>query len=407
MERIFKYEALNRHNTIRVLDLHPASNPSIDLVSCSLRTVRLSEPPSYEALSYCWGDPTFNQKIICNGRELYITTSLNEALVRFRSQSVTRTLWADAICINQQDINERNQQVRLMRQIYEKAQQVVIWLGEEADHSDLGMALIPKLVEAGKKRKSTGDRREMIELQRSGCLHTYDLPNRDDNAWNGFFAIIKRPWFRRGWIIQEASVASSVVVYCGHYIVALDNLIGAWLSTDNLGLTRSYVTAGHSAFVAVAFTRYALSDGDRLGLLSLLLANRLAQTTDPRDKIFALCGIAADAGPDFLDIQIDYHLPNIDVQRNFAVAMMTKERNLDVLSTPRDLESLDFPSWVPDFSQHVMTSPLIGYVGIKVITNHTPKTPNPRSKILTLCSFRNFAMKSECLFGNTDSWNIA
>ena len=367
MERLFQYEALVEQNVIRVLDLYPGSGYSVDLVSCSLRAVRLSDEPKYEALSYCWGDPTFNKKIICNGKELSITTSLNEALLRFRTRSTTRTLWADAICINQQDINERNQQVRLMRQIYEKAQQVVIWLGEEADHSDLGMALIPKLVEADKKRSDAADQRTISELQRSGSLHTYDLPGRFDNAWRGFFGILRRPWFRRGWIIQEAILATSVVVHCGHAAVTFNDLMGAWISAGNIGLAEEYDTVSNLALVSIALTRQALSNGNPLRLLSLLLRHRLAQTTDPRDKVFALCGIAADAGPDSLDIRIDYHLPNIDVYRNVAVAMMSKGRDLDVLSTPKDVESLDFPSWVPDFSLPVMTSSLIRYVCIKAI----------------------------------------
>ena len=372
MERFFKYEALIGHDTIRVLDLYPASY-SVDLVSCSLRAVRLSDEPKYEAISYCWGDPTFNKKIICNGRELSITTSLNEALLRFRTRSTIRTLWADAICINQQDIDERNQQVRMMRQIYEKARQVVIWLGDQADHSDLGMALIPKLVEADKKRDAAADQRTIAELQRSGDLQSYNLPGRFDDAWRGFFAILRRPWFRRGWIIQEAILASSVVVHCGRAVVTFDNLIAAWLSAGNIGLAEEYDTESNLACFSIALTRQALSKGNRLGLLSLLLRHRLAQTTDPRDKIFALCGIAADAGPDVLDVQIDYHLPNLDVHRNVAVAMMTKERNLDVLSTPKDVESLEFPSWIPDFSLSIMTSSLIRYVPTWVITSDDPR----------------------------------
>ena len=359
MARIFEYNALNGHDTIRVLDLHPASNPSVDHLSCSLRAVRLSDKPEYEALSYCWGDPTFNKKIICNGRELSITTSLNEALLQFRNRSTTRTIWADAICINQQDIDERNQQVRLMRQIYVTAQQVVIWLGEEADHSDLGMALIPKLAEAYKKRKSTADGRSIFELQLSGSIHTYDLPNIDDNAWRGFFAILRRPWFHRGWIIQEACLASSVAVYCGHAVVTFNDLVEAWIAADNLGVPVIYGTSAPDTFTSIVLTRLALSSGKRLGLLSIILIHRLAQTTDPRDKIFAFCGIAADAGPDSLDIGIDYHLPNVDVQRNVAVAMMTMGKNLDILSTPKDVESLDLPSWVPDFSLPVKTASFI------------------------------------------------
>ena len=151
-------------------------------------------------------------------------------------------------------------------------------------------------------------------------------------------------------------MASSIVVYCGHAVVTFDDLVDAWLSSNNFDIVGSFGTAGRRAVIPLALTRLALSSGIRLGLLSILLTHRLAQTTNPRDKIFAFCGIAADAGPDILDIRIDYHLPSIDVQRNVAVAMMTKERTLDIMSTPKDVESLEFPSWVPDFGLPVITA---------------------------------------------------
>lgn len=81
-------------------------------------------------------------------------------------------------------------------------------------------------------------------------------------------------------------------------------------------------------------------------------------TTDPRDKIFALCGIAHDAGLNSLDIEIDYH-PNNSAQvvyRDFIVKMLKRDKNLDALSIPNDSKALQLPSWIPDFSVPITTS---------------------------------------------------
>ena len=79
---------------------------------------------------------------------------------------------------------------------------------------------------------------------------------------------------------------------------------------------------------------------------------------DPRDKIFALCGIAHDAGPDCLDVRIDYH-PNSSTQvlyPNFVTKMLERDQNLDAPSIPNESRILQLPSWVPDFSVPVTTS---------------------------------------------------
>ncbi|KAK0708717.1 heterokaryon incompatibility, partial [Lasiosphaeris hirsuta] len=87
--------------------------------------------PSYEAISYAWGNVKSEEKIICNGRLLRITSSLAAALRRTRLRDRPRVLWADGICINQKDDSDKEQQVPLMAAIYSQAKQVLCWLGED------------------------------------------------------------------------------------------------------------------------------------------------------------------------------------------------------------------------------------------------------------------------------------
>ena len=85
------------------------------------------------------------------GCKFEITRNLRDALYNIRDSSRIIGLWVDAICINQQDDNERNQQVALMGQIYSVAQHTVIYLGQSSPVID---AVFEKTAELGRKCNS-------------------------------------------------------------------------------------------------------------------------------------------------------------------------------------------------------------------------------------------------------------
>lgn len=91
----------------------------------------LDDNPVYETISYVWGDGKVRKPIVVNGSRIEVTVNLFSALRRFRRPDTPRVLWADAVCIDQGDKNERSSQVRLMGRVYEECWQVLIWLGEE------------------------------------------------------------------------------------------------------------------------------------------------------------------------------------------------------------------------------------------------------------------------------------
>jgi hypothetical protein len=128
----FQYEPIPSGQIIRLLKLHPGVPQ--EPIHCSFVTADLdSEFMQYEAVSYAWGDPIKTHTIFCNGSELGVTRSLLTALQRFRHVGKMRILWADAVCINQGSILERNSQVRLMCSIYKKASCTLAWWGQEDD----------------------------------------------------------------------------------------------------------------------------------------------------------------------------------------------------------------------------------------------------------------------------------
>ncbi|KAJ5711018.1 hypothetical protein N7488_005174 [Penicillium malachiteum] len=124
---------------IRLLELLPGSE--CDLVEVKLHIVPMADPGVYKALSYLWGSMTDDLRlIVCNGYEFTVTANLFKALRRFRDSSEARVMWIDAICIHQGSISERAQQVRIMGQIYECAEEVLVWLGEDSPEVNIKRA---------------------------------------------------------------------------------------------------------------------------------------------------------------------------------------------------------------------------------------------------------------------------
>ena len=128
------YSPLEHDDDVRLIHLMPGAFD--DALDISLVSYASSERPDYEALSYVWGDSTSQKKVVVNGEFFTIGSNLEVALRYLRKDDESRTLWVDAICINQHNNLERNQQVGRMREIYADAQHTILWMGEEGDHSD-------------------------------------------------------------------------------------------------------------------------------------------------------------------------------------------------------------------------------------------------------------------------------
>jgi hypothetical protein len=135
--RIYQYLPFSLPRAIRLLQLMPAA--AGERLQCRLVVASLDERPKYEALSYEWGrhsQGAQNIHITCEGRSISITRNLAAALRVLRNESHPRTLWVDAICINQQSVAEKNCQVPLMKEIFELASQVIVWLGPRGLESE-------------------------------------------------------------------------------------------------------------------------------------------------------------------------------------------------------------------------------------------------------------------------------
>jgi hypothetical protein len=126
MATTYPYPPLDvSRNEIRLVILKPSCSIKMK-VSCTLVHCSLDSEAPFEALSYTWGDASSKRLVLLNGRKFLVTEDLGTALRYLRYIQDERVIWIDALCINQDDILERNQQVTKMQDIYRKAIKIII-----------------------------------------------------------------------------------------------------------------------------------------------------------------------------------------------------------------------------------------------------------------------------------------
>jgi hypothetical protein len=340
-------------STIRLVRLEPgqASDPLVcELFQVSLRNDFL---PPYEALSYVWGDPKATSTLCCAGRDLTVTTNLETALFYLRDKDRSRILWIDAICINQQDLDERSRQVMLMRKIYQQAEDVIVWLGPELDGSKGAYYLIPQLAEVAftdlpVEKPSTAKTLPLL-LKRLG------LPDMESPNWASLNSLYRRQWFRRIWVFQEVAVARHVTVVCGHEKMSWDvfarathRYIASALRGSGLlhGPGMCELRGGWNAFQMNTW-RQRIQDSHDAPLKELLPFARQFNCTDSRDRVYALLGLCDT--PEV--IHPDYNLSVSEIFQSCVKGVILCDSNLDVLAHEPVYDETriqELASWCPD-----------------------------------------------------------
>ncbi|KAF2813858.1 HET-domain-containing protein, partial [Mytilinidion resinicola] len=170
---------------IRALDVVRLSENAGHPLQYDLRIIDLdSEPsPSFTALSYAWGSQTLDSGVItCGSFTLPITQNCHCALQHLTEVFGRLTIWIDAICINQDDEDEKMRQILLMQDIYSRAETVYVWLGESNVSTD----------------------RAMGYLENAGYLKHFFLDDLEE--------LLTRDWINRIWTFQEIVLASNPVI---------------------------------------------------------------------------------------------------------------------------------------------------------------------------------------------------
>ncbi|ORY14202.1 heterokaryon incompatibility protein-domain-containing protein [Clohesyomyces aquaticus] len=418
----YQYDPLPTTNHIRLLELAPSSDAKV--VRCSLKPFELHNAPPFQSLSYTWGNHLTlpNQAsasskirrsttpgpdvsahirrypIICDGRLFPVTRNLRDALRMLTgtisskrgTSNSTYYFWIDALCVNQQDIAERNSQVAKMAEIFKASQSVVVWLGKEDEFTDDAIETIDRVSQIQEEDWP-------LIPYTSFYQSTVSTPSARLNLtfynWLGFIALINRPWFKRAWVVQEIALAKSAKVVCGTKVFPWEKLSKTlsfikatkWyhhLHTEKLkhirsirkqpGVYKSLLQAGLQVGISPIYldaTRLKMVKREenalKPSLRMLLETHRFSNSTDPRDKVYAFLGLADRSTAPFRSqpdiLSPNYNLSVQEVYTETARAFLTSFGNLSVLSHVQDPSRTrisGLPSWVPDYSVNLDPYPL-------------------------------------------------
>ncbi|CAG8953863.1 hypothetical protein HYFRA_00006756 [Hymenoscyphus fraxineus] len=345
----YQYQPLNeREHEIRLVNILPGSRGSemvVELQHCNL--IPCGSNPQFEALSYTWGSPE-NGVEIKIGRighdALTVTQNLGVALQYLRYLDKPRTLWIDAICVNQKDLLERSQQVMRMPDLYTQADRVVVWLGPEGIDTQLALHTLEDLsfkvavdwnfwtckpapgLEASEEHWTDPD-----------CVLPYN-----DNVVMGIATLFKRPWYERLWVQQEIRLANdAAIVLCGHDTILFSRLRKAALCLFNKR-TLPYISKEVLNHV------WQMGNIGYRNVVGIMASTRFCKCFDPRDRVFAVLSFMEKEDRNLV-IRPNYNETVEKVFEETTRKWIVHNTALDVLHLcSRSSTHTALPSWVPD-----------------------------------------------------------
>ncbi|KAN0094266.1 HET domain containing protein [Hyaloscypha variabilis] len=339
---------LGDQRQIRLLELLPGTEQ--DDITCNILLVSLNDFPIYEALSYCWGDTSTTVPIEIKEGTFEVTKNLRSALFHLRRKDDPRTLWIDAVCINQDDLEERAQQVSIMRDIYKGAVRTVVWLGDVEEDSEKAFSICRTLADYAWEVANPKAATSVITASKSvieGFMTDCSVEH-----------LVERRWWKRVWVVQEVALATEVLLVCGSQEMDWDTFcvaVETGLSLEvwqvmMFGIMDTDCFKHYKSMTTILRAVPADTPGDRL--LELLIHLRMHEATDDRDKVFSVLGLL-DTSLEDLGVLPDYQDSWPSVFKKTAASIIENSRNLDVLgvSSTNHLgdSSPALPSWVPDW----------------------------------------------------------
>ncbi|KAH6663897.1 heterokaryon incompatibility protein-domain-containing protein [Halenospora varia] len=349
---------------IRMLTVLPG--PPESVVRCKLEKTFLINPTKYAALSYCWGDSKTTTKIIVNDIEYPVTVNLAEALQQLRSLNVTR-VWADALCINQSDEEEKGHQIRYMKHIYSRAEETYAWMGkDESGTSDAAIFFLQVVLLERTKLNPVPhshpplppDHKPMITA--NATPHSRLLPNGCqrclfESDFQALISFFSREYWKRRWIIQEIAAASKVQILCGSERIALNDMNAAILRCRTSWYWKPEVETAYYHLERVLLFRKYYQESTRPGLCEAIRKSRNSLSTDDRDKIFALLGICED-GTELVPEELGYQYPVEVIVMTITKALIQKTGCLDFIlfnaMNGRSGKQERLPDWTPNWLSH-------------------------------------------------------
>ncbi|KAF2851966.1 HET-domain-containing protein [Plenodomus tracheiphilus IPT5] len=367
----YQYEPLpDPQTTIRVAALQPGAYQDVIQLSFQTRLLKPSEPQAsettilnYEALSYAWGNNDQQSHVLMDtlGKPqgtIAITRNLDVALRHLRSKSQFRSLWIDALCINQSDDVEKGMQVAIMGKIFSLASSVIAWLGPQENQSSEALRMMQFWAS-----QIEPDWIAFIMQPSDTCTEPQWADTRVAMPYKaGELGIIcnllQRPYFERLWVRQEVALSSVGWLQCGHELIPWQDFRKAIFClhykdyfptavASDVGSDRRYNLAKNKALDLCQ----AQPSSTRLATMRFDM--RHAQCSDKRDHLFAVLDLLDKVDRD-LHIVPDYTCTPKEVFVDTARRYISTNCTLDLLETCElSSRSSNIPSWVPDWSSRL------------------------------------------------------
>lgn len=383
---------------VRLLRLNSAKDFNAPL-RCQLLPTSLWQVPSYEALSYNWGQAPRSKIIELESTPVAVTPNLEIALRYLRKPSAERLLWVDALCINYDDAVDHSKQASILRHIYRNCSTNVVWLGptvpeprdqwpvtgqelarglnlmrqicgrdmatlenmrdvnhyrksDEGNHSGVH-EVVEAFHETAAFRRQRGQETYLVDINESTDLYR---PFQEAEIWN------------QTWAVQQMAHAPRVVLQAADTTLEWDTLASfledkeysdafhlPWAHGIMEGMVCAMFEDVETVHTQRKLTQLDQADafGEKSSLMSVLARFRQTQAADPRDKIYGVLGFL----PQEHAIQIDYTKTVADVYSETTIALIDANKNLDIICqnlwylNSKSSPDMNLPSWVPDFSR--------------------------------------------------------
>jgi hypothetical protein len=365
----YEYRQINYEDEIRILVLAPSG--ARDRVHCDLEHIRLSTSPKFEALSYCWGSDSKPKDVLCKGDVIKVTDSLFSALRHLAFPNQERRIWADAVCIDQKNEEEKSLQVSIMGQIFSAACRTVVWLGEDENGREAAI-------------------NHVDEIRACGELY-YSL----EDITKAIAPIFQSQWFHRLWVVREVALAEQVEFVIGRSTVRMDTLLEVlprelW-QYQHLFDARAVVNLQNIHQIRQRVRQGRTSAGYP-NILELIRLTEWFDMTNKKDRIYALYGLTG-----VVDFTVDYR-PCYSYQEmfvDFAAWSLRTFPDLALLSYTRGVGGkclCAVPSWAPCYDLDGLPVSLLKIGHFKAFGHPTKRTDSTSPGGFEIYEKRNLRM---------------
>ena len=362
--------SLYKHQELRQDQIRLLTTKCIDgSVEMEINKYTLTEDLDYDAISYVWGSAPALVTVKCNSEPLLVTSTaldMLHCLHLHQTNTTTRKIWIDAICINQTDEEEKGTQIPLMREIYSRARTVVVWMGHSTPETDIFFTEFQEM-----RVKLTTWKAKYDADPECPSPDVEERPRHGDAFWGGLSRLLSNEWFRRLWTYQEIVLPSTATLLCGGLWADFDEflnfLMDGWFDS-NYSARVSTITFGINDDLAsrschsIRFYR-DWNDGNG-GAREIFAHNvgrelyslRERHVKEPVDRVWAIVGLLPRGLSDRLSSQVDYSAKGRDEYWKtwimFAKALMNEPGGMSILQMPptREPKPPHLPSWCPNLS---------------------------------------------------------